>query len=118
MNSRPSMEIVCAVCGRESLAIRQPVYEGFKKTGEVFTCASCGHVYENEADVPFKDKEETPKIFTEADRDSLPEIFDEKDDRRLCRHCAHYVINPFTQWCGLHRKEVEATDFCEQFKEK
>lgn len=113
-----SMEIVCVACGQEALVVRQPVYEGFKKTGEVFVCASCGYRCETESDVPFKRASEEPKIFTEADRPEQIAVFEDNEHQRLCRYCAHYVVNPFTQWCGVHHKEVAATDTCERFEQK
>ncbi len=108
-------EIVCSACGAEALVVRQPVYEGFKKVGEEFLCSACGHVYSSEADVPFKSGGPTPILFTETDRSPTPHLFDAAENEQLCRYCANYVINPFTQWCSLHRREVEATDSCDQF---
>lgn len=110
-------EILCSACHAESLVVREPVYEGFKKVGESFRCAACGHVYANEADVPFKERKSLG-IFSEADRSATPKIFAEGENRRLCRYCAHFVVNPFTQWCGVHKKEVAATDSCAHFKQK
>jgi hypothetical protein len=112
MTSSP--EIECPACGRESLLLRQPKYEGFKRVGEILSCASCGFVFASEADVPFKLRKRV-EVFTEADRTKTLRVFDEKEIERLCRHCAHYTVNPFVQWCGLHRREVEATDTCPAF---
>lgn len=112
-----SLEINCPGCGQVTLLLRQPVYEGFTKVGESFRCASCGHAFGSEDEVPFKHA--TPlQVFTEADRPKVVKVFDEGENQRLCRYCANYVINPFMQWCGHHRKEVEATDSCSAFKLK
>lgn len=108
------VEIICSACGADALLVRRPRYDGFTKVGETLTCASCGHEYAREEDVPFKGKREV-KVFTEADRSAKVEVFAQNEAGRLCRHCASYLVNPFTQWCSVHRKEVEATDTCDRF---
>ena len=109
--------LLCSACGRETLLLRKPVFEGFKKTGELLTCSSCGHVYENEAAVPFKEGRRQT-VFSEADRPRAVKVFQEGENRVLCRYCAHYVVNPFMQWCGHRKKEVAATDSCGEYLEK
>ena len=116
MNAKP-IEIVCAACGAEALLRREPVYEGLKKAGERLLCAACGHAYASEADVPFKQPKRVA-VFTDADKPKAVEVFDESDKQRNCRYCRHYIVNPFTQWCGRHHKEVQATDGCPQFERK
>lgn len=37
---------------------------------------------------------------------------------QICRHCVHYVVNPFTQKCMLHHRDVSATDTCPDFEAK
>jgi hypothetical protein len=108
-------EIHCTHCGRDALVRREPVFEGFRKTGERFICAACGHVYASEAEVPFRGAAR-PAIFGEDDRPDTVRVF--RDDERggTCRLCRHYVVNPFTQRCGLHRREVQATDTCADFE--
>ncbi|MBW7907436.1 MAG: hypothetical protein H3C50_00730 [Kiritimatiellae bacterium] len=112
-----SPEIVCPACGRDALLLRQPRYDGFTKVGETLSCASCGHVFESEADVQFVSRKKV-EVFTTADRSKDVKVFGEGENRRLCRYCAHYVVNPFMQWCALHKKEVQATDTCSQFTPK
>lgn len=114
MTEDKKVEIICSACGKESFVMRKPIYEGFKKIGETLSCAACGHVYASEAEVPFK-TETRPRIFTEADRSRQVHVFEKNEASRLCRYCAHYVVNPFMQWCGHHRREVEATDTCDDF---
>lgn len=111
-------EIVCSACGAEALVVRQPVYEGFTKVGEEFVCSACGHVYPSETDVPFKSGSAAPAIFSEEDRVQTPKVFETAENQRLCRYCANYIVNPFTQWCSVHRREVEATDTCDQFTQR
>jgi len=94
---------------------REPVYEGLSKTGEKLSCSVCGVVFASEEEVPFKEKEAAPKIFTDADRSEKVEVFAEDENKGLCRYCAEYVLNPFMQFCSLHKKEVQATDSCERF---
>lgn len=109
------MEISCISCGEDTLVVREAVYDGFKKTGEQFVCAACGHIYEDESLVPFKASWSAPSVFSDEDRSARPDVFAEGENKQLCRHCRNYIINPFTQWCSLHKKEVEATDSCDRF---
>lgn len=115
MAAQRSGEIRCPGCNQDALLLREPVYEGFQKTGETLKCSSCGHVFEGEEGVPFAGRE-TVQVFTDADRSIDPEIFEENEASRLCRYCKHYVLNPFMQWCGVHKKEVEATNTCGAFE--
>ena len=118
--SRP-IEILCPACGQDTLVKRESVYEGFKRSGEKLSCAACGHVFANEAAVPFKAKKIMPG-FGRQDVPPPPKVFGEQEVLatvgRLCRHCAHYVVNPFLQRCGRSNREVEATDTCDQFTPK
>lgn len=113
----PSIEINCPACGREALLMRTPQYEGFTRVGETLSCALCGHVFSDEAEIPFKHRREV-KVFNADDAPKKVKVFAAHEADRLCRHCVHYVVNPFMQWCGLHRKEVEATDTCRRFERK
>ncbi|MDE0839600.1 MAG: hypothetical protein OSB41_11185 [Kiritimatiellae bacterium] len=110
-----ALEIVCDACGQESLLRREPVYEGFTKVGESLSCMACGHTYADEADVPFKSGAPA-SIFSDADKSKLPDVFDPDVDTRNCRNCQNYLQNPFTQWCTVHRKDVDALDTCPSFK--
>jgi len=113
--------IICPACGEDTLLRREPVYEGFKRAGEKLSCTACGHVFANEAAVPFKAKAAVPG-FGRQDLPPPPRVFGEQEVRatvgRLCRHCIHYVVNPFLQRCGRSNREVEATDTCNQFAPK
>jgi hypothetical protein len=55
-------------------------------------------------------------VFTDADRSADVDVFEENEAGHLCRYCVHYVVNPFMQWCALHKREVEATDTCDRFE--
>ncbi|VGO19443.1 hypothetical protein [Pontiella sulfatireligans] len=112
-----AVEIICRNCGADTLLKREAVYDGFTKTGEKLACSSCGFEYASEDDVPFKAVETEPQIFTEADRSAKVEVFDDGENQRLCRYCANYIVNPFTQFCALHKKEVQATDTCPKFEQ-
>lgn len=113
-----AVEIICSKCGQEALIQREAIYDGFTKTGERLSCSHCGHEYTSEAEVPYKTKRSEPRIFTDADRSKKVEVFNANENERLCRYCANYLINPFTQFCSLHRKEVQATDTCPDFCKK
>jgi len=110
------VEIICPQCGAEAFLKREPLYEGLKKTGEELSCSACGFVFASEADVPFKRAAAAPQVFTDADRSKKVKVFNEDENRRLCRYCANYVVNPFMQFCSHHKKEVQATDSCPQFR--
>ena len=115
------VEIVCPACGNDTLLKREIVYEGFKRAGEKLSCAACGRVFPDEAAVPFKAKKSVPG-FGLQDVPPPPKVFEEREVLetvgQLCRHCAHYVVNPFLQRCGRSNREVEATDTCNQFAPK
>jgi hypothetical protein len=113
-----SLEIICTECGEESFVRKEPVYDGFKKTGEKVSCSSCGHEYPDEDTVPYKERRSRPKVFTEDDKPKKLDIFSEEEKQQNCRHCEHYVVNPFVQRCSLREKEVDATDVCFDFKLK
>ncbi len=112
-----AVEIICKSCGADTLLNREAVYDGFAKSGEKLICSSCGFEYASEAEVPFKSKIAAPRIFTDADRSAKVEVFDEGENKRICRYCASYTVNPFTQFCSTHKKEVQATDTCGRFEE-
>ena len=112
-----AVEIICRNCGADTLLKREAVYEGFVKTGEKLICSSCEFEYASEPEVPFKTKPVDPQIFTDADRSATVEVFDEGEAQRICRLCANYIVNPFTQFCSLHKKEVQATDSCARFEQ-
>lgn len=109
--------IQCPACGEETFLRREPVYDGFVRTGETLSCVGCGHVFAREAEIPFVSMER-PKVFSDADRSKKVEIFTSSDRGHTCRHCRHYVTNPFVQRCGLHQIEVQATDCCPDFSVK
>lgn len=111
------IEILCSVCGKESLLKREPRYDGFKKVGERLTCAECGHEYASEAEVPFKQARK-PRVFDASDAVKQVKVFRDNEAGNLCRFCKHYVVNPFVQRCSLRNKSVEATDSCPRFEKK
>ena len=114
MTTRP-VEILCTSCGADTLLKREPRYEGLKKVGERLLCATCGHEYAAEDVVPFKLKK-TVQVFSEDDKPRKADLFAGDEKGRNCRHCRHYLVNPFTQRCGLHFKAVQATDVCPDFE--
>lgn len=106
-------EMLCPACGKETLVIREPVYDGFTRIGERMKCAVCSHIFDAPQSAPAPKK--GPSIFTDDDRPAPIKLFKEGENRTICRYCHHYIVNPFKQVCGLHRREVEATDTCDQF---
>ena len=96
-----SKKIFCPSCRQESAVKVVKKYDGFTLIGEMDICAFCGYEF----------GEEEPEIIKERP----PGWVNDKDLKKLCRHCRHYVINPFVQKCVLHDREVEATGTCRDF---
>ena len=125
------MEIRCSGCGEVALVRPEPVYEGFKKTGEAYICTSCGKRYASAEETPFADAPKmpqvftdadreviVPKVFTDADREVAPKVFDDSERQHCCGWCRHLVLSPFGQRCGKRNRFTEATDVCEAFEKK
>ena len=112
-----SRKIRCSACGQDTLVRAEPVFDGFTKVGEAFVCVSCGHRYEREEDLP-EATSSRASLFADDERPVTPKVFAEDEGKRTCRHCKHYLVNPFTQRCGYHDKPVEATDWCDQFSSR
>ena len=113
-----SMEIRCAVCHEVTLVRVEPVYDGFKKTGESYICTACGARYASADETPFIQPTSRPQVFTDADKPSTPAIFSDDERQKCCGWCSHFVVNPFSQRCGLSNKETQATDLCVRFEKK
>ena len=96
-----SKKIFCPSCRQESAVKVVKKYDGFTLIGEMDTCAFCGYEF----------GEEEPEIIKERP----PGWVNDKDLKKLCHRCRHYVINPFIQKCVLHDREVEATGTCRDF---
>ena len=111
------MDGTCKACGKSVLFIKEGIYDGFTKTGEALKCSSCGAL-QDEGEAQINAAPSTPSIFSDEDRSPAINLFAEGENKTICRYCEHYVVNPFTQRCGLHEKETEATDTCFDFKEK
>lgn len=116
LGTMSAVEIICRNCGADTLLNREAIYDGFVKSGEKLLCSSCSYEYTSEDDVPFKEQMAEPVVFTEADRSAKVDVFDSDETEKLCRHCGNYIINPFTQFCSLNKKEVQATDTCDLFE--
>jgi len=115
MPSAKPVEILCPACGQESFLKRAPRYDGFTRVGETLSCAACGHVFADEASVPFQHKKKIAG-FDAKNLPPPPRVFRANENARLCRYCESYVVNPFIQRCSRLEKEVEATDTCDNFK--
>ena len=113
-----SMEIQCTACGATTLVRADPVYDGFKKTGEAFICMACGTRYASAEVTPFVHAASCPRVFTEADKPQALSIFSDDERQKSCGWCTHFVVNPFSQRCGLTNKETQATDLCVRFEKK
>ncbi|HDL64043.1 MAG TPA: hypothetical protein ENH12_01495 [Proteobacteria bacterium] len=96
-----SKKIFCPACRQESAVKVIKKYDGFTLMGEIKTCAFCGYEF----------GEEEPEVIKERP----PGWVNDRELKKLCHRCRHYVINPFVQKCVLHDREVEATDTCSDF---
>lgn len=113
-----SMEIKCTTCDTVAVAKPEAIYEGFKKTGTQFICTACGETYPSEEETPFLQASEKPAIFTDDDKPDIISIFADDERQRCCGWCVHFVINPFSQRCGLSNLPTEATNLCVRFEKK
>jgi len=113
-----SLKINCTACGRTALIRTEPVYEGFKKIGEVFICTQCGEHYDSADTTPFIKRDAQPQVFSADDKPAALSIFSEDERRRCCGWCNHFVVNPFSQRCGLSNRDTQATDLCAGFEKK
>lgn len=113
-----SMEIRCSTCHEVTLVRAEPVYSGFKKVGEAYVCTGCGARYASAEETPFLKGSSRPRVFTDADKPSLPSVFSDDERQRSCGWCGHFIVNPFSQRCGLTNRETQATDLCVRFEKK
>ncbi|MBP7638051.1 MAG: hypothetical protein KBA18_09275 [Kiritimatiellae bacterium] len=111
-----SIEIQCDMCRKLTLARKEPVYDGFKKIGEAYVCTGCGARYASAGETPFVHDQRRPRIFTESDKPRTPSVFEDDERQHSCGWCRHFVVNPFSQRCGLTNKETQATDLCVRFE--
>jgi DNA-directed RNA polymerase subunit RPC12/RpoP len=108
---------ICSSCGKEVLFLAEPVYDGFKKTGEILTCPTCGFTADAAPCSAAPKADPLAALFGDDHRPETVDLFDvEAETAKSCRKCTHYVIHPFTQRCGLHDREVSATDCCSDFE--
>lgn len=112
------MEIRCTACRHLTLARAEPVYEDFKKIAETFVCTACGHRYASREQTPFVDADGRPRVFSEADKPEAVKVFQADERRRSCAWCRYFIVNPFSQRCGLNNRQVDATDICARFAAK
>ena len=118
------MTRTCPHCGEATLFVAKAVYDGFTKVGETLTCTACGGEQTPPVEATRPSGAETPEakplpsIFSEDDRPESVSLQGFDEPVRMCGHCVHYVVNAFTQRCGLHLREVQATDCCERFERR
>ena len=104
MSGESRREAHCPQCERESWIVARPQYDGFRKVGETRHCFFCGYRFpDDDSRIEFIEKKEL-------------NIFDREAARKVCGHCRHFVVNPFTQKCAIHRREVTALDSCDRFE--
>ncbi len=110
---KPGEQFCCPHCGENSFLMKEAVMEGWKKTGDVLKCVSCGAVIENV--VPETAEQEKSDAQTRK-RDALAALFGEEPaEKRFCRDCKFRVMNAFRIRCMKHDKDVNPMDDCEDF---
>ena len=77
------VEIICNNCHKESFINKEPIYEGLTKIGEKVSCTSCGFVYTNEKDIPFKEEAKKYLIFDEDDKSENKTFFRKRNSKSL-----------------------------------
>lgn len=113
----------CPKCGPDALTMKKPVFDGLRKTGERIVCASCGRdLGAVSAEAALSSKKPSPRarpsLFDDVELPEKSNVFAEESEGRWCHRCLHYVVNPFRQWCGRHRRDVEALGTCWDFEAK
>lgn len=117
--------ILCPHCGRDSFLRKESIMDGFRKTGEVLKCASCGVEIESVS----IEKKESASVSTAEKGKALLDLLGESDfvanknvlegtERRFCRDCVHRVMNAFRIHCSLHDRNVNSMDDCDDFKKR
>ena len=94
--------------------MREPVYDGFTRTGEVCRCTGCGAEFPPDQ-LEAAPKEAKPDVFGDVEIEKVT-IEGQGEAPVMCRHCTQYVVNAFTQRCSRTFEEVEATHSCEHFE--
>ena len=104
MTLKKSGIILCPHCSQEAPVKTKKIYQGLKYIGNQYTCGFCQYEF-SENEIPW------------AEEKTL-NVIDTTDTGHICQYCKHYIINPFTQRCLIHQKDVNATDSCAQFIKK
>jgi hypothetical protein len=122
----PGESFHCAACGRESVAKKQALMDGWRCVGEAIVCAFCGApVAAPQAGEAKAAGEPAPAAasaaalnrlaaFLDTTPEAAPE-FKDKEKGRFCKDCRHYFKHPFYSRCLLHEKPVEPMDDCDDF---
>ncbi len=113
-----SMEIDCPTCRAVTLVRNEPVYDGFKKIGAAYVCTGCGLRFASADETPFVHSKQRPRVFHESDKPQALRVFDDDERQHSCGWCRHFVVNPFSQRCGLTNEETQATDLCVRFEKR
>jgi len=90
------MEMNCPTCAKPTFFIKEAVYDGFTKTGEIQKCTVCGHEMDSAAASAAStvSASKKPDIFSDDDTPEVFKIEGQDEDMETCRHCEHYVANP------------------------
>lgn len=113
-------EIDCPQCKTQTIVRKEPVYDGFKKTGEIYICTGCGLRFDTKEATPFVEAKKPLAHILDIieEPDALAAVFSDDERQSSCGWCRHFVVNPFAQRCGLTNREVEATEWCESFERR
>ncbi|NOY81218.1 MAG: hypothetical protein GXP31_09460 [Kiritimatiellaeota bacterium] len=121
-------EFRCPACGRDSVAVVEPRFEGWKRVGEDLVCGLCHAALKAAAvNEPVPDRRELDVLRAKEllglsrDKDGGRKAADVLSsgapdrDRHFCRDCRHYLLHPFLSRCILHDRAVEPMQDCPDF---
>lgn len=106
----------CPSCNKDVLFVSEKQYDGFSVVGEILRCTECGGEQQASETAATKKADPLADLFSDADLEKNPQVFDGNENATMCRYCMHYVVNPFRQRCMVHEKDVDATDTCGDFE--
>jgi len=121
---------LCPRCGKNSFLKKESVMDGWKKTGEVLKCASCGMTVETvgAADATAHGPAGTPSAEKRAS-DALSALLGgdagiktvnplADAERRFCRDCKFRVASAFRMYCTKRERDVNPMDDCPDYQNR
>ncbi|HBM15909.1 MAG TPA: hypothetical protein DD381_06155 [Lentisphaeria bacterium] len=114
-------EIKCQFCAKDAFAVKETLMDGWIKKGDILKCSACGAKLADiqQADALTKQAVSSEKLDKLASFLGTEKIVNKKlesdGEKAFCKDCKYYIKHPFINRCGLHTKEVNPMDDCEDF---